>query len=420
MDPGDDPHARIRRLWLATMFVSCLGSGMVGLATSYIVYEQTGSVSITGLIAVCWGIPPVLLASPATRLAARLGGPDSFVIRYLLSAVVTLVPAVLAVVGDLGTVTLLLWNLALGTVAGLFSPSSDLVRRMLAPPRLQHQFNSAVMRNWALSTVIGIAVGGVVLAAVGPAALFFFDVASYVLIALPVIALRGKPQPENPAHRARFRDAFTVLRSRHDLRAACVFVVANFAVGSFVVTLPAIARQIDTDPRVLAALQAGAVVGGIVVTVVVRWLDGRVPWGRVQRVCFLVAGAGLVALAVASQMDGSAGRIFAVCMVAVVLVGFARILDGSILNASVQASAPDHGRAAFFTLFALLGTITVPLAQEIIGLVADTTSVSISLGILGGAALVLFIVRPRLGLREDFDRLSINTETPKGSVLAHT
>jgi nitrate/nitrite transporter NarK len=131
--PSGDPLAGVRTWWLRSVFVSVLGSAMVGLANPFIIYDQTHSVGITGLLAVCGRLPPLLLPAAATALAQRFGGPRIYLVRFLLSAIVGFVPVVLLATGLLTTVTLLIWWAAMSVIGGLFSPSRTLVQRMLAP-----------------------------------------------------------------------------------------------------------------------------------------------------------------------------------------------------------------------------------------------------------------------------------------------
>jgi hypothetical protein len=119
------------------MSASGLGSAMVTLANAYIVFDLSRSVAVTALIAACWSLPRLVLPGVATSLVNRFGAPRTFLVRYLASAALSVIPVVLVITGHLGTVPLLIWCLLMSTTAGLFSPSAMIVKRMLAPRAFQ-------------------------------------------------------------------------------------------------------------------------------------------------------------------------------------------------------------------------------------------------------------------------------------------
>jgi MFS family permease len=396
------------------MSASGLGSAMVALANAYIVFDRSRSVAVTALIAVCWSLPPLVLPGVATSLVNRFGAPRTFIARYLASAVLSVIPAVLVVTGHLGTVPLLVWCLLMSTSAGLFSPSAMIVKRMLAPRVMLPEFNAAVARNMALTAIVGIGGGGVVFATIGPLWIYVFNAVSFVLPALAVIPLlRNELFADVP--RQRFRSVFGLLfgsRRRRDLYAACAFTGLGIFIGGYTVTLPAIARSIGTSPVVLAVLQVAAVIGGLLTGSALRYLRGRIGWGPIQRASFAVMGLGVLALAWAGQLGAGPAVTLVLCVVAIAPIGFALSLDTAILNAAVHLWTPEESQAVFFTYFALIPLIAGPVGQGVVGVIADRASVSVALAALGVFTLVLVALAPYLRLRAEFDEMSRAEETP--------
>ena len=409
--PPDDPLAKVRKWWLRAVFFSVLGSGMVALANAYIVYDQTQSVAITGLLAVCGSLPPLLLPAAATALAQRFGGPRTYIVRFLLSAVVGFVPVVLLTTGLLTTVTLLIWWAAMSVIGGLFSPSRTLVQRMLAPPELLPELNAAVSRNFSLASVIGILGGGLVFASIGASWVYAINALSFLPLILPVIPLLGIPGPgAAEAQKRRFRDALSLLygpNARRDLLSACRFSSLNLAIGGYTITFPAIARSVSTHVGILSVLQATALVGGISTVAVMRWLPQRMGWGRVQRGCFLAVGTSVLLLAWSAESGNAPAVTLVVGILAVLPLGFALSLDRVILSALVQMRTPPQSRAEFFTYYALIPMVAVPVGQMVIGALADQTSVSVALAAVAAVTLVLVALGPRLRQRAGFDELTL-------------
>jgi len=390
------------------VFVSVLGGGMVGLANAHIVYDQTRSVVVTALIAVCGSLPPLMLPAVSTALAQRFGGPRTYIARYALSAVVAVVPVVLLMTGHLGTVTLLIWTAAMSAIAGLFMPSGSLVQRMLAPPELLPELTATAGRNAALAAVIGILGGGLMYETVGAVWIYAINAFSFIPLVISVIPLLGNEEPAEAA-RHRFSSVWSLLygpEASLGLRAACRFTVLSLALGGYTVALPAIAGTGRGSAGVLSLLQAAAVAGGLVTAVVTHRVHGRVPWGRVQRGCFVAIGVGVLVLAWASRAGiGSAATVL-VCIVAIIPVGLALKLDQTILLALVQMATPASSRAVFFTYYGLIPMVAVPLGQMAIGVIADRLSVSIALATVAALTLALVAIGPRLPMRAAFDELS--------------
>jgi len=404
---GNDPYAGARRWWLCAMFLSVLGGGMAGLANAHIVYDRTHSVALTALIAVCTSLPQLLLPAVSTTLAQRFGGPRTYIARYMSLAVVGFAPVVLLTTGHLTTVTLLIWIASSSVIAGLFTPADSLVKRMLAPPEKLPEFTAKAARNAALAGVIGIVGGGVVYETVGPIWIYVINAISFIPLVFPIVPLLGKVEKAE-ASRHRFSSVRGLLYGPDadlGLRAACRFTFLNMALGGYTVVLPAIAGTDKGSAGVLSLLQAAAAVGGLVTAVVTRRLQGRVPWGRVQRGCFAITGVGALVLAWASRPSLGPSATVVVCIVAIIPIGLAVKLDRAILNALVQIATPGPSRAEFFTYYALISAVAIPMGQMAIGVLADHLSVSVALYAVAALVLALVAIGPRLPMRAAFDSL---------------
>lgn len=413
-DAPGDPYAKTRRVWLWSQFVSGLGSAMVVLANTYIVFDRSHSVGVTALLEVFWSVPPLLLPAVAIGLVNRFGGPKTFIARYVVSALIALMPAILVITGHLSTTPILLWCLLMSASWGLFAPSTTIVKEMLAPRSMVSDFNADVTRNAALASVLGILLGGALLSTVGPLWIYLFNALSYVPPAFSIFPLLRSALPPTPT-RQPFRSVVGLLfgsRARHDLHAACLFTAMGLLVGGYTVTMPAIARSTGTSPNLLALLQVAAALGGLLTVRAIRFLQGRVQWGRVQRACFAAMAIGVLVVAWANRLHSAPALTFAISAVAILAVGFAQNLDQSILNAMVQLSTPKESQAVFFTYYALIPLVVVPVSQTIIGVVADRSSVSAALAVLGGLTSMLVVLGPHLRMRTAFDAMSEADQPP--------
>lgn len=414
---AEDPNASIRKWYLITLFIACFGGGMISLASTYIIYNQTGSLSVTGLIVVATNLPSLVFPGWATRLANRWGGAKLYFISAVALGVIGLVPAILLAMGDLTTASLLAWYLAGGAIFGLSSPAAGLLRRSIAAPGQVPEFNSAATRSVSIATVLGLLTGGALFAAVGPTWIYIISAVAHFPICFAVYPAIARDDHENVSG-GRFKDSFAIRKNHHGLRSAFYFTGFCFLISCYGVTFPAMAAAIGSNAGILSLLQAAAVFGGLFVVVAIRKIHGRVGWGTAQRACFLVAGVGILVLAWINHRGASPGLTLVIALVAIVPVGFALNLDASILNALVQVAAPREARNAVLTYYALIPTMAIPVSQELLGGLSDLTSVSTALVVVGSFTLFMIGFGPQRKIRSAFDTLGESEEPPSGFPVA--
>lgn len=385
-----------------------LGEYMAMMVATYLVYRGTHSVADTALVLVCFNVPALALAGAAAALSRRWGAPGVDAVLRAAESVLAVVPSLLAAEHHLGVVTLLAWVSCFGALEGLNSPNTLVIRHLIAAPGRLPELNSAYTRNVAVSAVVGLLLGGLI---------FQWAGASWVFV---VLAISGLPEVAVFAGIARrvgrmresrrgsgLTGALGVLRSEPGLWAAGRYAVLCFFVAGYAVTLPAIARAIGPGAELLALLESGSVLGGILVALVVRRVHGLVHWGAVQRACYTLAGLGLGAIAIAEAWGGIHSRPAAVvAFVATIPVGFGVLMNTSIVTSVVQIATPSEHRSSMFTLLALVPLLVGPLSQEIVGEVADHSSVGVALGALAGFTILVSAAVSHRPMGRHFDALN--------------
>ncbi len=417
-DDRPDQFATVRKWYLFTLFVALLGDGMVTLASTYIIYNQTKSLSATALIVVCLNLPAIIFPGWATKLANRWGGPVIYVVNNVAYGLALFIPAILASTGALTTVNLLACYLLFGIILGLSSPSTGLVRQIIAPPGQLTEFNGAATRSISIATAIGLLIGGAVFGALGPAWIYFIAGITALPLAICIIPVIKRAPVEPDVTNGHFMDAFAVRRTRPEIRAAFYFTGFCFLVGAYSVTFPAIAASIGANAGILSLLQVAAVIGGLFVVMAVKRIHGRVGWGAAQRVCFLIAGIGILVLAWINHRGASPTVTLIIAIVAIIPIGFALNLDASILNGLVQMATPRENRTSVLTYYALIPMVAIPVGQEVLGAVSDAWSVGGALLLLGGITLLLLTVGPQRKIRPAFDLLNDAESAPSSHPAA--
>jgi MFS family permease len=193
-----------RALWIATVF-SNIGTLMHGVGAAWLMTSMTSSPLLVGLVPACIFLP--------TFFAGVLGGVLADIVerRRVLIATQTgmmLVAAslgVFTITGHISPATLLWLTLCLGFFSALNLPAWQSQIQEIVP---RDQIAAAVSLNsmsFNSARSIGPAIGGLLVAATGPAFVFFLNAASFlgtvfVLLGLPLIAWFPLPKstpPEN-------------------------------------------------------------------------------------------------------------------------------------------------------------------------------------------------------------------------------
>jgi predicted MFS family arabinose efflux permease len=258
------------RLLFAGQSVSLLGDGVVGVALAFAVLDLTGSASDLGFVLAARTVPLVTLLLAGGVFADRL------------SRRAVMVTADLARFGSQGlTAALLLsgrarvWEIALlqvvhGAATAFFNPASTgLIPMTISPERLQ-QANGLRALSMSSMSIVGPALGGVLVATVGPGWAMVADASSFAISAAFLARLRLPAQDRLPAQSfvRDLREGWDEFRARTWV---WVFVswagLGNLGMAAFSVLGAAIAKEslggAGAWALIVAALGAGAIAGSM-------------------------------------------------------------------------------------------------------------------------------------------------------------
>ena len=176
-----------RALWIASV-VSNVGTWMQNVGAAWLMTLLTPSPMVVALVQAATSLPVFLVALPAGALADVV---DRRRLLLLTQGWMLLAAAALGVATLLGAITpmiLLGLTFALGLGAAMNGPAWQAIVPELVPPA---ELQEAVALNGAgfnVARAVGPALGGVIVAAAGPGAVFLLNAASFV-----VVPIMGSP-----------------------------------------------------------------------------------------------------------------------------------------------------------------------------------------------------------------------------------
>ncbi len=390
-----------RALWTANIF-SNVGSWMQDVGASWLMTSLSASPLMIALVQAATTLPIFALALPAGALADVIDRRRLLIVTqtWMLLSAGTL--GLLTALGLTGPWTLLALTFALGMGTALNAPAWQAIVPELVP---RSEIQPALALNGIginLARTVGPALGGLVIAAAGPGAVFLLNSVSFVGVIFVLRRWRRPSQSSTlPAERifGAMQAGIRYVRHAPDMRAVLVRAAAFIFFGSALwALLPGVVRfGLKQGPEgyglVLGCLGAGAVAGAAFL-------------GRARRafgVNALVAGSILVFAAVLLLMAWVPS--FAAICVVMFLAGGAWLTLLTSFNASAQAILPHwvRGRALAVYLLTFFGGMAA--GSALWGTVATHAGpraalTAAGLGLVAGLALT---ARHRLATGEGLD-----------------
>ncbi|MFG2845003.1 MFS transporter [Kitasatospora sp. NPDC048296] len=428
-----DPPARSFRPLagvLTAMAVSTTGTRVSAIALPWFVLASTGSATMTGLVAFAEMTPYVLVKALTGPLVDRLGPR---VVSWTTDAVSAVAAGLVPLLHAHGLLPFWLL-LAMVAVIGAMRGPGDLAKSVMVPeaadrarvPMERATGLSGVTER--LASTIGPAVGGGLVALMGPLAGLAVNAATFALGSLVIaVALpRGMGRPAVPGAAASssgsssgsagegeqggywlmFREGFAFLRSEPLLLAVIVMAgITNLLDAGFTTVLvPVWARESGNGPAAIGltagVMGATAVVGSLIAAAVAS----RLPRRTVFFAGFLLCGAPrFLVLALGAPMW--------VVVTVFAVGGFGSGFLNPILGAVLFERVPRHLLGRVHALGDSLAWAGIPLggllaggAVALVGLIPSL----LTAGLLYFATTTLTALRPEW---REMDRLRGHTST---------
>src|SRR5918998_5936271 len=372
-----------RSLWLASL-VANFGVWMQNVGSAWLMTSLAHSATLVALVQTATSIPFLLVALPAGVIGDMVNR------RWLLVATLGWMTAVALAMGLatlLGAMTpwlLLALTFALGTGYAAMLPSWQTVLPSLVSRSELSQAVTLVGVNINVSRAVGPAVGGLLIAAAGPGAVFIFNAVLFFLALCVVFGWEGSRRHDARPERfmGALRAGLRFARNEPALRAVLVRAALFMVGGSAMLALiPLVARQqlglgSDGYGLLLGCFGLGAVIGA---TLLSR-LSQRASRNRI------VAGATIVLAAATAALAFVPDPILAGL---VLLLGGAAWLSAvANLNTTAQTLLPAWVRARGLSLYVLTFQACLAAGSVVWGIAGDGLSIRIAL-ILAAAWLII-------------------------------
>ena len=390
-------HNRLYRNLFIAQFVSNVGTWMQSVAAQWFLVESHSSDTIVALVQTASLGPTLLLGLYAGVLADLFDRRRLLMFLQTYAVVVALTLAVVTYLGKLDPTSLLMFTVAIGVASALTAPAWQAIQPEIVP---REQIPAAATLSSVsvnIARVVGPAIGGVVVAFAGPAAVFAINAVSFTAI-IGVLRRWRRPKQIAPIERERVGQA--IVTGLQYVWNGPIFLRILFRTALFVFPASALLALLPVAASGRWHLGAsgygvalGAIGFGAVLAVVISApLRQRVPSNLLLAACH--ATYGLAALAVAWLPFGAA-------IPMLMLSGMSWLITLTTLNAAAQLSLPQWVRARGLSIYLLVFTGAQAIGSYVFGLVATRTGLDHALiwsAILLGAATLSVPLLPLLPL----------------------
>ncbi|HWK78524.1 MFS transporter [Microbacterium sp.] len=375
------------RIWFLGALVSNVGGWMQATAQDWVVLTELTDNDATAMgvtMALQFG-PPLVLVSVTGWVADRFDRRRILLLTQSVLMALALGVATLLLTGVMTLPLMFAFALAFGITNAFDAPArqafvSDMVT-------LEDASNAVALNSasFNMARLIGPAVGGLLIVAVGSGWVFVLNAATFLAMLVALLLIRrGELLPRVKSRgRTGLAEGFRYVWSRSDLKVVFVMV---FLIGAFGMNFPIFAstmalefgRQADGYGILSSVLAIGSLVGAL--------LAARRDRARV-RVLIVAAGLFGVASIVSSWMPT-----YWTYATVLILVGFSTVTMLTTANGYVQTTTDPLLRGRVLALYMAVVMGSTPIGAPIAGWITDVAGPRAAILVGGVAGLVAMSV----------------------------
>ena len=358
------------QLYFVGQSISVMGSWMTRLATSWLVYQLSHSALMLGTVSFAGQIVSFFLGPVAGVWVERLDRRRLLVWTQVAAALQSLALAALTLTHMITLWEVIALTVVQGVINSLDTPGRQAFLVQMVEDR--NDLSNAIAINSSMANgarLIGPAVAGLVVAAVGEGWCFLFDGLSYFAVIGSLLAMHTKPV----ALRAKGRNMLAEIREGWDY-------VRGFQPIRIILLQFSLVSLLGYSYTTLLPVFAGEVLGGGPSTL--GWLMGASGLGALASALSLVLRKSVVGLACMVQVASvtlscalillGLSRVLWLSLVAMVLIGFGLIQAASASNTIIQSLVSEDKRARVMSYYTMAFFGASPFGSLLAGALAHS------------------------------------------------
>jgi MFS family permease len=341
---------------------------MTRVATGWLVYRLTGSALVLGLVSFAGQIPTFLLVPFAGVLVDRLNRRNLLVWTQVLAAVQSLGLAALTLAKVITNHEILALSVFQGLINAFDMPGrqSFLVQMVEDKQDLQNAIalNSSMVN---LARLVGPALAGLVIGAVGEGYCFAIDGVSYLAVILSLVLMRVRVAPSKRATASmleQLKEGWSYVTGFRPIRTILtLFAVMSLMGMPFVVLMPIFASQVlHGGPHTLGYLMGASGVGALVSAISLTLRKSVRGLTTMIQISAALFGAGLILFGLSRNL--------ALSLCLMLVVGFGMMQGLAASNTVIQTLVPEDKRGRVMSYYTVAFVGMAPFGSLLAGALA--------------------------------------------------
>ena len=377
-------RSRNYRLFVAGQLVSLIGTWMQSVAQSWLIYRLTGSAALLGLIGFAGQIPIFILAPFGGVIADRVNRHRVLIATQTVMMLLAFALAILTLEGFVHVWHIFVLASLLGVANAFDIPARQafLVEMVGKEDIVNAIALSSSMMNGA--RIVGPAVAGIVVAAVGEGWCFLLNGISYVAVIAALLLMHISPRKDVHPRVSTWHslvEGFSFAWHTRPVRALLLLLGLVSVMGMpYTVLMPIIADRTlhggpDAYGLLMSASGTGALAGAAILTLR-RHIRGLGQWIAITAMGF---GLSLIAFSFSRLMWLSAALL--------VPAGFCMMVEMAASNTLIQSMVPDRLRGRVMAVYSMMFMGMAPVGALLAGAIAAPLGAPETVAI-GGAVCI--------------------------------
>jgi MFS family permease len=337
------------KLFFFGQSISVIGTWMTRLATSWLVYRLTHSALLLGVVSFAGYIASFVLGPFAGVWVERLNRRKLLVWTQAAAAVQSLALAALSLAH-----VITLWEIiALTVLQGLINAFDMPARQSFLVQMVEdrNDLSNAIAINSSMANgarLIGPALAGLVIAALGEGWCFLIDGFSYFAVIVSLLLMRIKPlniRRSATSMLEQMREGWDYIRTFRPIRTILLlFALISLMGYSYAVLLPVFAGQVlNGGSATLGWLTGASGIGALVSGLSLAVRKSVVGLGRMLQIATAILGGALILFGLSHTLWLS--------LLLMAFVGFGMIQGASVSNTMIQSLVPEDKRARVMSYY---------------------------------------------------------------------
>ena len=385
------------RLFFCGQIISLIGTWMQSIAQSWLVYRLTQSSLLLGLVGFSGQIPVLIFAPLGGLVADHYSRHRIVIATQTASMLLAFVLSVLTLTGHIRNVhqvwEVILLAALLGVVNAFDIPARQaFIVEMVVPEDLINAIalNSAMFNG---ARILGPAVAGITVAAIGEGWCFFANGVSYIAVIIGLLLMTIMPRARKPRSVSGLEsvlEGFRFVRHTGPILALLLLLGLVSLTGMpYAVLMPIFADKIlHSGARGLGLLMGSTGVGALAATLVIAARRGVRGLGRWIVYASTGFGVSLIVFSFSRSLLLSVGLLLP--------AGFSMLIQMSSSNTLIQTMVPDELRGRVMSVYSMMFLGMAPFGALFAGALANRIGAPLTVA-LGGVVCILgsFVFRSK-------------------------